>query len=262
MQGIIIGGKCHPHQKSWCVARHTAVLFIWHQRKRKILFCSWLCWEPKSSHHLFVGTRISSKAWKGVSVWDNTPPPDMIFKSRISLGPRRAGECCAYIPSTSHADAIFSAALYGYLTSWCLSGLIERPFRGPAVWQCISDVICVLINGELNFQVVRPTVAAQCERLQEGYLSLAARWPEAKSAEEPRSLNPLTRMWTKVAGYPPPITLSSMQSLKGALLSVNLIMIHLFQLRGIRVHAGKCLYESQWIRSHTDVPSFSIDAHF
>lgn len=58
----------------------------------------------------------------------------------------------------------------------------------------------MLINEELNFQVVRPTVAAQCERLQEGYLSLAARWPEAKSAEEPRSLHPLTRMGTKVAG--------------------------------------------------------------
>lgn len=97
---------------------------------------------------------------------------------------------------------------------------MEQPLRGPAVWQYISDVICVLIEEELNFQVAWPAVAAQCERLQDGSPSLAARWPEAKSAEEPHSLHPRTRMWTKVAGQHP----VSLRVLKDALCSVNLKM--------------------------------------
>ena len=37
--------------------------------------------------------------------------------------------------------------------------------------------------------------AIQFERGQEGHLSLAARWPQAKPVEEPHSLHPITGTW-------------------------------------------------------------------
>lgn len=54
----------------------------------------------------------------------------------------------------------------------------------------------MLINEELSFQVARPMAAIQSERVQEGHLSLDARWPRAKSVQEPHSLHPVTRTWT------------------------------------------------------------------
>lgn len=57
--------------------------------------------------------KIPSKVWKGEEApflfWHDILGPHFTLSS--------AGECLAYIPSTSHANAIFSAALYGYLTS-------------------------------------------------------------------------------------------------------------------------------------------------
>lgn len=55
----------------------------------------------------------------------------------------------------------------------------------------------MLINEELSFQVARPMAAIQFERVQEGHLSLAARWPGAKSVKEPHSLHPVTGTWTR-----------------------------------------------------------------
>lgn len=78
-----------------------------------------------------------------------------------------------------------------------------QPFKVPAVWQGVSDVICVLINEKLSFQVARPMAAIQFERDQEGHLSLAARWPGAKPVEEPRSLHPVTGTWSGAPEQPP-----------------------------------------------------------
>lgn len=56
----------------------------------------------------------------------------------------------------------------------------------------------MLINEELGFNAARPIGRNSVELVQEGHLSLAARWPGAKSEEEPHSLHPVTRMWTRV----------------------------------------------------------------
>lgn len=123
--------------------------------------------------------------------------PDMIFKSHISLGPRRAGGMLCV-----HSFHI-SRRCYFLCSFIRLSNklMVFQPRRAAAAAQVrrrgsayLMSFFCALIKqGGLNFQVAWPTVAAQCERLQEGYLSLAARWPQAKSAEEPHSLHPLTR---------------------------------------------------------------------
>lgn len=55
----------------------------------------------------------------------------------------------------------------------------------------------MLINEKLSFQVARPMAAIQFEQVQEGHLSLAARWRDAKFAEEPHSLHPVTGTWTR-----------------------------------------------------------------
>lgn len=75
-------------------------------------------------------------------------------------------------------------------------------FKGSAVWQGISDVISLLINEKLRFQVARPMAAIQFEWGQEGHLSLAARWLRAKPVEEPHSLHPITGTWTGAPEQP------------------------------------------------------------
>lgn len=59
--------------------------------------------------HLFVQDLFKGLGKSGIIVLLS----DIIFRSHVGLCPYIAGEC---IPSTSHVRAIFSAALYGYLT--------------------------------------------------------------------------------------------------------------------------------------------------
>lgn len=150
----------------------TSLTFLW----------SWLAWNQIP----LIVFMLMQKAWEGgitlLSFWHN------ILGSTFQLLRAVLGNACIH----SFHISRWCYFLCCFIRRSNKANSILQPFKGPAGWRGISDVISVLINEKLGFQVAGPIATIQFEWGQEGHLSLAARWPKAKPVEEPCSLHPVT----------------------------------------------------------------------